>query len=345
MDAAWKESRQSEPAPQAQGGGEGQTPGEKPAQPSAAEPSQGGAQQQPSGTSYEGLDAAARQTLSQAHLLPDAEQWQKMPQKYRDNLVNSARELVASRTREFQSQAAQMAPRNEQGQFAPRQQPATGQGTEQNRAQAATTQQATGTPSADGTQANGQGGQQQQTPRGLEKIRKFADDLGQDLAAPLLEGLQEVEAANRESLTAMEQRLTQVSQSSQYALQRLVAQEEATAKAALTKEIPTAGTPEKWAQVVKNARVFAKAAYDAGEQFTWEQSLLTAGRALFSQDLQQQAQRQLAERRSTSLQGTPERGTQQVKPERAMNKDDWDRAALEALDSGKSVEEVRSLRH
>lgn len=267
-----------------------------------------------------------------------------MPAKYREALVTSARELIAGKTREFQRQAAQTAPRNERGQFQPmpaaqQQAPAdntqagNGQGTQ---AQDSTTQQA-------GTQAANRANPT--SLRGMEKLKKFAEELGPDLAAPLLEGLQEIDGDRSAALQQMESRLTQVAQGSQYALQRLVAQEESTARATLAKEIPAVNDAAKWDEVKANAKVFAQAAYSSGANFTWEDSLMKAGRALFSQDMQQQAQKKLAERRSTSLQGTPERGTEQAKPSRGMSKDDWDRAALEALESGKSVDDVRAMRH
>lgn len=267
-----------------------------------------------------------------------------MPAKFRDALVASARDLVAGRTRDFQRQAAQTAPRNERGQFQPMPAP---------------TQQAP----ADNTQANGQGTQAQdstKTPpagtqadnranptslRGMDKLKKFADELGPELAAPLLEGLQEIDGDRTAAFQQMEQKLSQVAQGSQYALQRLVAQEESTARATLAKEIPAVNDAAKWDEVKANAKVFAQAAYSSGANFTWEDSLMKAGRALFSQDMQQQAQKKLADRRTTSLQGTPERGTEQAKPSRGMSKDDWDRAALDALESGKSVEDVRAMRH
>lgn len=342
VDSARKIAREPEPSATAAAGGEGQH-GEKPTGDAATQ------QQAASGTSYEGLDASARQTLSQAHLLPDAEAWKGMPPKYREALLTSARELVASKTREFQRQAAQTAPRDSQGRFQPmpaEQQQApqqttpassqqAGQGTQ---AQSATVAPPAGTQAGTGTQASPQ-------LRGMDKVRKFAEELGTDLAAPLLEGLQELDGERSAEFKAMEQRLTQVAQGSQYALQRLVAQEETTARATLAKDIPAVNDPQKWEQVKTNAKVFAQAAYNSGAQFTWEDSLVTAARALFSPDLQQQAQRRLAEQRTTSLQGTPERGTAQAKPSRAMSKDDWDAAALEALESGKSVEDVRAMRH
>lgn len=339
VDDARKMAREPEPASTPAQEGLGQpTQGEKPSGNAAT-------QQQPAdGTSYEGLDASARQALSQTHLLPDAESWKGMPAKFRDALVASARDLVAGRTRDFQRQAAQTAPRNERGQFQPMPAP---------------TQQAP----ADNTQANGQGTQAQdstKTPpagtqadnranptslRGMDKLKKFADELGPELAAPLLEGLQEIDGDRTAAFQQMEQKLSQVAQGSQYALQRLVAQEESTARATLAKEIPAVNDAAKWDEVKANAKVFAQAAYSSGANFTWEDSLMKAGRALFSQDMQQQAQKKLADRRTTSLQGTPERGTEQAKPSRGMSKDDWDRAALDALESGKSVEDVRAMRH
>lgn len=343
VDSARKIAREPEPSAAAAAGGEGQH-GEKPTGDAATQ------QQAASGTSYEGLDASARQTLSQAHLLPDAEAWKGMPPKYREALLTSARELVASKTREFQRQAAQTAPRDSQGRFQPMpaEQQASQQTTQSGAAQAAAgsgtqAQSATVTPPA-GTQA-GNGTQTSPQFRGMDKVRKFAEELGTDLAAPLLEGLQELDGERSAEFKAMEQRLSQVAQGSQYALQRLVAQEETTARATLAKDIPAVNDPQKWEQVKTNAKVFAQAAYNSGAHFTWEDSLVTAARALFSPDLQQQAQRRLAESRTSSLQGTPERGTAQAKPSRAMSKDDWDAAALEALESGKSVEDVRAMRH
>jgi hypothetical protein len=344
VDSARKIARESEPSATAATGGEGQH-GEKPGL------DQRGTNPADSGTSYEGLDASARQTLSQAHLLPDTEAWKGMPPKYREALVNSARELVASKTRDFQRQAAQTAPRDSQGRFQPMD-PAPAAGSSQQTTPASSQQAGQGTQQAQsatvtppaGTQA-GNGTQTSPQLRGMDKVRKFAEELGTDLAAPLLEGLQELDGERSAEFKAMEQRLSQVAQGSQYALQRLVAQEETTARATLAKDIPAVNDPTKWEQVKTNAKVFAQAAYNSGAHFTWEDSLVTAARALFSPDLQQQAQKRLAEQRTSSLQGTPERGTAQAKPSRAMSKDDWDAAALEALESGKSVEEVRSMRH
>src|SRR5208282_1071946 len=71
---------------------------------------------------FEGLDAKGRQALSQTHLLPDPEVWQRMDLATRANLLAASRELLGARSRDYQRASEKGKngdrARDEQGRFA-----------------------------------------------------------------------------------------------------------------------------------------------------------------------------------------------------------------------------------
>lgn len=117
--------------------------------------------------------------------------------------------------------------------------------------------------------------------------------------------------------------------------------EERTARTSLAAELPKLATDETaWGKVAQNAKMLAQAAYSNGQEWNWQECLTTAARALFKTDIHQEAQRSLATNRKQSLRTTPERGNEQSRPANAISKDEWDQVALEALDTGKTADEV-----
>lgn len=335
VDDVRKVVRAPEPKADADQKGEGEGSSRSAGQRSAVPPEKG--------ATYEGLDDKARQALSQAHLLPDQDSWNQMPAPYRDALQQSAREIVAARTRDFQRQ--QQNGRDDKGRFA---------SDSTRAADAAEPPDSTLKEATAGTRDAGHAQQQrqeqgtapatppgQQLPKGWDKLKKVTDDLGDDIGKPMLEGLQEILNPLQQENQQLRQQLAQTQQQSQYAMQQQIKSEEANARVELAKHDPALATDNaRWEAVKANGRVFAQAAFNSGQQFTWEDSLLKAGRALMTPDIQQNAQRQLAAKRQDSLARTPERGGAETMPNRARTAADRDRLALEALDSGKRVEDV-----
>jgi len=274
---------------------------------------------------HAGLDEVGKQQLSQTGLLPDAVTWNTLPATARQGLQKSAKAILAERTRLWQQGRA---PRNERGQFVP----------------------GAGTQPAD-VRAQQQGDQAVAKPAAQSKglkdfLKKFSDTVGEDVAAPLIEGLQEVlgqqaqESAERNQ--QLEQQRQQLQEQTQYVLQTQIRAEETNAWTELAKDVPEVATNGEAQEIIKEqAKVLAQAAYNTGAKWSWQNCLVQAGRMLLGPNIRQQEQAKLATARATTLRSTPERGNQQVSPTRAMSKEDKDRWVYEQLESGKTPQEVR----
>ncbi len=306
---------------------------------------------------YDGLASKDRQALSQTSLLPDSETWNAFPDQVKANMIRSAKSIISDRSRNYQQQQAVERQRNERGQFQAADAQNTAQAAQQqagqqtnpvrgtaqdvetggagtSAAQEARTQQAN-LLTAGGTAAAGK-------PNALDKIRKFVENVGEDVAGPLLEGFQELSQQHEAALQQQQQLLEQRDRQMDFILQNQIASEERQAQGELESELPgIAANAEQWQQIRQNASIFAKAAFDSGSHWTWRNCLIQAARSLLAPNIRQQVQRDLNQQRSSSLRSTPERGTRQARPQRAMSADERDQAALDALDSGKSVREIR----
>jgi hypothetical protein len=280
---------------------------------------------------HAGLDEVGRQQLSQTGLLLDAATWNALPATARTRLQENAKAILAERTRLWQQGRA---PRNERGQFV------AGAGEQQQPAQPAdvraqqTGSQAVAQPSAPSRKAL------------KDALKKFTETVGDDVAAPLVEGLEEFMASqaqdSQSQAAAREQALQALQQQNQYLIQRQIASEESTARATIAKDLPDFATNDEAFGIVKEqAKVLAQAAVNVGADWTWQDCLVKAANMLLTPNIRQQEQAKLASARATTLRSTPERGNQQVSPARAMSREDKDRWVYEQLESGKTPQEVR----
>jgi hypothetical protein len=310
---------------------------------------------------FDGLDSKTRQALSQTHLLPSAEAWNKAPPKWRESLISSAKQLLAQSSREFQRQ------RDAQGRFAPNdgqqqqtfENPAAGTAP----AQAAPLEGAGSLPSPAGTQdvraqrpAAAPATSQNPPADLMAPFKAFAEQLGDEtLSKPFIEGYQGLINGVQQSFGQLQQQfqaeLRQHEKINAYLIARAEASEEQHARETLGKEIPelTAGrTPAEkqaaaalWDKVRNQAQIFARASVDSGQPWSWGESLIMAGRAVLNPNIQTHAQRALANTRSATLAGSAERGTEEARPHRTLTKDELDRAKFAALEAGKSADQVR----
>lgn len=317
----------------------------------------------PEANAYEGLDAKARQALSQTHLLPDAEQWNKWTPAYRAALVNGARETLASRSREFQRQ------RDSQGRFVPAEQSAAGeqpgddsQTTPQsgvlrsNAAPPVSQQQPAGTRDVRALQSppgTAPGSQPQQDV--LATFKTFAERVGDDtVTQPFIEGIEQLLKQLGERDQHHAAALSQRDEQLRFVGQTIITQQENNAFVKLSAEIPELDAEKQTdpaqkqaaeqlrEQVKENAMILARAAYNTGAKWSWEQCLLSSARMLLTQNVQRNAQQQLAQQRTDTLRSTPGRASAQSQPHRAVSKDDRDALVYQRLQNGESREQVRA---
>ncbi len=314
---------------------------------------------------FDGLDAKGRQALSQTHLLPDPKVWQRMDLATRANLLAASRELLGARSRDYQRARGNGKngdrARDEQGRFAEQNSPEKGESGEPGSptdagaaARAAPAKDAPtatqGTREADASQPAGDvrgqpGARPAPVQLPLDAVKKLTEQYGEEGAAPIVEALTAMQQQFNEQMGRLNQASAQSEQAAREALHRGIVQEERTALTNLAEELPTLASDDAaWAKVKTNARVLAHAADSAGADWTWQQCLETAARSLFHSDIRQQAQRNLAKDRQTSLRATPERGNEQQRPANAVSKDEWERIAFEALDNGKTPDEIKAMR-
>jgi len=310
---------------------------------------------------YDGLASKDRQALSQTSLLPDQDTWNQFTPTVRQNLLVSAKRILGEKTRLFQRERAIEQERNPRGQFSgsPTSTPAAAPSNQSTSPAAGTPtgqEQITQSPDGGGGHAGqpalrdvraqdpeqGQRAQAQAPvqPRqaAFDKFRQFAQKVEDpQITDPLLEGLEDLQKLHDEELQTRDKQVN-------YVTQRLIAREEKDARSVLASEIPNL-TDEQFEGIKQRAKVFAQAAYSAGEAWTWEDALLQAGRASSSPNIRQAVQQELATKRRQTLSNTPERGTAQQRPHRAADKNDQDRMALELLDSGRTLSDVRADLH
>jgi hypothetical protein len=280
--------------------------------------------------SYKDLDDRSRQQLSQAGLLPDMEEWNELRESTRQRILGNAQAIIAERTRLWQKEQALNQPRNQQGQFAPGKPGTTAGGEKPGQAVMDTSQGGTGA-------AAGTGGLK-------ARLQKFVEMVGEDVAAPLIEGLEATQAEQTAALAQSAQREAERQNQMSYLLNRQIATEESSARATLAKDLPDLATPdnnEAWEIIKEEAKVLAQAAVNTGTDWSWQDCLEKAGRSLLSPIIAQQAQAKLADVRRTTLKNTPERGNQIASPARTASPEERDRLAMEMIDQGRTPQEVR----
>lgn len=299
---------------------------------------------------FAGLGDSSYQALSQTRLLPDAESWAQMPALTRANMVKAAKTILAERTRNFQASQALQQRGGQQQAAADFDDPEVVTPLEDKQEPAA------------GTRTVAQGGSPKPTPAPARApaaapakpadapvvdefdtaLSELEESLDEDTAARLRKTLTGLKAATTAQLESMKTELANrpVDPAVQYMLKQHIAGEERNARSQLDELAGSKVTDDQWKEIVANGRVFAQAAFSSQRDFTWEQSLVMAGRALLSPQFHQNAQRALAQNRSKSLKGTPERGTEVARPNRGGDVD-RDAVALELLDQGRTADDVK----
>jgi hypothetical protein len=307
---------------------------------------------------YEGLDRRATQTLSQAHLLPDKEVWNKLTPEIRRTMLTSAKSVVSQRTKEFESQR-----QKERGEVAPA--PVAALPSIAGRQAAPTPKTIQDpTPASTGKVDDGRPAPSARVEPGKkieERLAKFNAAFGDD-AKPVGELIAELQAdhaaalAERDNkLASFGQRMDQVTalqeQQKVVEQQRLEAhllQVAETTRAACAKDMPVIGTDdESWAEVQTEASANFDAKYGSGRAIppgAWAKELQMVFRDKFWSDIHNEAQRKLATSSTRAIRQTPERPDSPA----ATNRQESGRtlreryvAAAKAAVAGKDEDEVR----
>jgi hypothetical protein len=275
---------------------------------------------------YTGLDDRSRQQLSQAGLLPEVEEWNELRESTKNRILDNARGIIAERTRLYQKEQALNQPRNQVGQFAPGK-PGTS---------------ATGKPGAVMDASQGGNGATAGTGSLKERLKPFIDMVGEDVAAPLIAGLEGMQSEQAAALAQMAEKSAEQEKKFEYLARNHLAAAESSAWETLSKDLPDLkGDTEAHEIIKEEARVLAQAAVNTGADWSWQDCLERAGRSLLSPIIAQQAQAKLADVRKNTLKNTPERGNQIAAPTRTMNKDERDKFVDDELQRGRTVQEVR----
>ena len=284
----------------------------------------------PAAAGYPDLDPRGLQALQRVHRLPDPATWAALPPAVKQNLVGGAVQELSAKERAFQAAQAQ-----KNGQPDPGPQPAAAQPAQAQPAQPAAA-------------AN---------PRPSLIDEKLAARLeqigGEDMPKALGEALggfgQRVATAMQQMAQSMEQRftaqMTQLQQQNAFLLDRLAQGEEGEAMTAVQAELPEGdedfAKDETKAEIRANAKAFLMAQWGAGNRkYTWKQAVLDAARARCFPQLQQNAQRKLADRRRASIQGTPARPSSSSRSAPALTEPEIDDRAFDELAKGKTAAEV-----
>lgn len=276
---------------------------------------------------YEGLDAKAIKTLRSVSMLPEKEVWAKMPQRLRQTALADAKKEVADKTKAFEAsrrpaQDSQPAPVTRPADVTPKQ-----------------AEQVTTAKANDG-----------ELDLSAE-LKPLVDVLGLDGAKPIEAALRKIHSQNQDAIRRSQvdlQRVTQAQQELNDAAERQrVAVLEAKAnsgRAELGKALPIILTDnEQWEGLKRRAWAYNRSLAAVGINEDFADSVVNAGRAAFHEDIQLEAQRQLAKKGSRTLAGTPEPANKVAAPVRSMDEREKQIKVYDLLASGKSAAEAREL--
>ena len=180
------------------------------------------------------------------------------------------------------------------------------------------------------------------------EMTALAGLLGPDGVKSIEAALRKIESRNQAALLKSRSELQQVTQAqAQIAqatersrIERLETEADV-ARAELAKSLPIIATDnDQWEELKREAWALHLA---LGGKTEWKQSVIRMGRAKFQEDIQVEAQRQLAKKGSKSLRGSIEPAGKVAAPARQMDKAEKSRAVFDLLEQGKSAEEARQV--
>jgi hypothetical protein len=270
---------------------------------------------------YNGLDARAMQTLRQAHLLPDKEAWNKLSPEIRQKLLTSARQEVASRTKEFQERQ----------------------------------REAERPPATDPDKNPQRGAKPQEPPKAADPSTQSADEewqkrlteqIGPDATKILVERQRASEAARVKETQDLSRRLENLQNAEQQRVEAHYREIGKMTRTKLAKEHAIIETDnEAWDRVRGEALTIARGQQIQGKPVDWEQCLTYAHRAIYYEDILQAAQRKIAKSARDTVAGSPVPAGKVTPPPGASQRSETDiqKDIIRFLEDGKTPEEARRM--
>lgn len=280
---------------------------------------------------YGTLDEGSYHALNRTGMLPTPGEWQEMPSHARGRLVSSAKALIKSRNDLYQrEQAAQ-------------QQQASRQTTQPAAAAATTTSQPTShaQQQQEDAGAAGVGAGTADSARQAQPAANNGADL-EALFAPLVDYF----GGDDTLAQPLKQAFVQQQQHYQAAITQIeAARMTETAVAAfdeLASEIPAlADEPERLAVLPLALSLYQQQQASGQQLVSFRKCVVDAARAKFLPNLQQQAQRNLLERRTATVKGSATRVGPNANTQRVKSDDEIEQAKWAALERGEDPKQVR----